>query len=370
MKRGPSLTLGAVCGAVLFALPAVARAQQLPSIDVRTWRPSPDPAAQLVLEEPRTPGPWAWNVGAYESYALNPIVVRDAATGDVAFRPLQHVFETDIVGEIGLGERAALGLSLPFVLYETGRAPLPSQVASTGTVPQQVIGDIAIHGKAAIIPIPEDKLAGFGLAVLGALSLPTGDPGSFMGEGSTAVSARALIEYKYVVARVQATLGYRLRTDHHAWPDASLGGVEIGDEIPWSFALGVKMGIIVHSLDEDDRQRLELGLHGSLPAGPVGPFGSGRPGSAALSPVMLALSDRVEIGHDHDIYAVGGIDIGLNDAIGVPAMRVVASIGWAPRVHDEDNDGVPDDKDQCLGLPGDAAHQGCPPDDAPEEGNK
>src|SRR4029077_12538590 len=76
-------------------------------------------------------------------------------------------------------------------------------------------------------------------------------------------------------------------------------------------------------------------------------------GASALSPAMLAISDRITLGHDKDAYITAGVDIGLSDAVGVPGFRVIAGIGWAPREHDKDHDGVPDDVDQCEDIPED-----------------
>jgi hypothetical protein len=229
------------------------------------------------------------------------------------------------------------------------------------------LGDLAVTGKAAILTNDE---GGFGLAVLGAVTLPTGNRQSFEGEGSATVTARVLADFSIVIASLQASLGYKLRTDHHLWPDAP-GGVIFGDEIPWSVGILFHPGI-VRVLDREDRQSWELALHGSLPAGPVGPFGTGDPGSQALSPVLLAFSDRIELGHDRDLYTVVGGDVGLGNAVGVPTFRGVVSIGWAPRNHDRDHDGVPDDVDQCPGIAEDRDGfedtDGCPDMDNDDDG--
>src|SRR5271165_6857679 len=67
------------------AEPPAAFGQTVPSLDARTWRPSTDPDAGLVLEPVVTPGPWRWNVGVWLHYAHDPFAVR-GATGAVASR--------------------------------------------------------------------------------------------------------------------------------------------------------------------------------------------------------------------------------------------------------------------------------------------
>jgi OOP family OmpA-OmpF porin len=344
-----------------------AAAQVNPSLDVRTWRPSTDPSASLVLEPASTPGPWNWNVAAWVSYANRPVVLTQGAASTTAFRPVENLLGADLTANLGLGSRAAFGVDMPVFLYQEGSTGVPSKALTSGTVPSTGLGDLALTGKAAILTNDE---GGFGLAVLGAVTVPTGDRESFMGDGGATVTARILADYSIVVGSLQASLGYTLRTDHHAWPDAA-SGVTFGDAVPWS------IGVLLHpfilpKVDPVDRQTWEIAFHGSLPAGPVGPFGTGDPGSRALSPALLAVSERIALGHYRDTFVLVGGDVGLDNAVGVPTVRGVVSIGWAPREHDKDHDGVPDDVDQCPNIAEDRDgyedNDGCPEMDNDEDG--
>ena len=40
----------------------------------------------------------------------------------------------------------------------------------------------------------------------------------------------------------------------------------------------------------------------------------------------------------------------LDSAVGVPSVRFVIGISWAPRFQDADADGIADDKDDCPEL--------------------
>src|SRR4029077_13907420 len=95
-------------------------------------------------------------------------------------------------------------------------------------------------------------------------------------------------------------------------------------------------------------------------------------GASALSPAMLAISDRITLGHDKDAFITAGVGIGLSDAVGGPGFRVIAGIGWGPREHDKDHDGVPDDVDQCEDIPEDRDgfedSDGCPDIDNDQDG--
>lgn len=352
---------------LLGSLARSAGAQTLPSVDTRTWTPSVDPHAGLIAEPAVTPGAWNWNVGAWLNYANHPITLRDPSSGDVALRPVSYSFGTDLTANLGIGSRAAIGLDVPFILYQDGSNTLPKSVSQTQQATNTAIGDINLQGKGTIVA---NANGGFGLAVLGNVFLPSGDRTSFEGDGSTRIGARLLAEYTVLVAAVQGSLGYTLRTDNHTWPDQAAGGYQFGGEIPWTFVLQMRPGIF--GWDSGNRQIWELGAHGWLPGGPVGPFGTGDPGSAALSPVLLTASDRISLGHYRDTYFLAGGEIGLDQAIGVPAVRLIAGVGWAPRDHDYDHDGIADDLDQCPEIAEDKDGfedgDGCPEIDNDDDG--
>ena len=359
--------LAALAAAVVMLAGARADAQVLPSLDARTWRPPTDPNAGLVMEPAVTPGPGVFSFGGFTSYAYRPITLRRAGTSDVAFRPVEHVLSLDAVANVGIGQRFAIGADVPLVLWQDGSSPLPKAISQVEAVPHSAIGDLGITMKGALI---RNEGGGLGLAALGNFTLPTGERGSFVGEGAVTASARLLVEYTLLVAVAQASVGYKLRTDHRTWPSEEVGGFRFGDEIPWSVGLALKPGIL--GVDSGNRQRWEISAHGWLPAGPVGPFGSGQPGSAALSPVLLGGSDRIELGHYRDTFLVFGAELGLTQAVGVPVFRGTIGIGWAPREHDMDHDGIRDDVDGCPEIPEDKDGfedaDGCPDIDNDDDG--
>jgi hypothetical protein len=356
-----------------FASEGGAAAQSAPSIDARTWRPSSDPEASLASEPVATPGPWHWNVGAWASFAQDPLVLRAPATGGVTSRPVEHMVGADLVAGVGIGSRLAVRIDVPAFVWQGGTSPVPATVVSRGSVPTSGLGDVSLLGKATIVPNDREGLrVGFGLAALGDVSLPTGDPSSFLGEGQASASLRLLAEYSLGVGALRATLGYAVRPASRQWPQGPAPGPTFGDAIPWAFGLVLRPRAISQAIDGDDRQLWEIAAHGALPARPVAPFGLSGSGSSLLSPVMLAVDDRIALGHFRDMSIVLGADIGLDDAVGVPVIRAVASLGWAPRPHDSDADGVPDDVDECPDLPEDRDgiqdQDGCPEDDADSDG--
>ncbi len=350
--------------AIVFASTAARAQQTLPSIDVRTWKPSVDPSASMVLESPNTPGPWALNFGSYLDWQFRPVSVKDAASGTTLFRPIDWGFNLNVLANVGLGDHASLGVVLPMVLYQTGSSGLPATVATNG-VSSSSLGDMGLTAKVKILGNPN---GGLGIAAMADMTIPTGDQTSFAGEGSITAGLRLLVDYSFVIAHFQASLGYIIRTESRTWPDASVGGYNFGNEIPWSFGFRIRPDVF--HIDREDRQLWEIAAHGWLPGGPQAPFGDR--GASALSPAMLAISDRIALGKDKDAFITAGIDIGLDDAVGVPGFRLVAGFGWAPREHDKDHDGVPDNVDQCEDIPEDIDgfedSDGCPDIDNDQDG--
>ncbi len=366
----PPALLSLAAASALSLAPAVARAQSLPSVDTTTFRPSTDPRAGLVLEPVTTPGAWQWNVGAWFSYAHAPVTLRDASSGNVSLEPLSHVVSADLTAGLGLGSRAAIGVDVPVILWQDGSSGLPAAISSTGQATSSGIGDIAIVVKGTLLSNDHDGIPlGFGLAAQGGLTVPSGDQASFHGDGTAKVSLGLLGEYALGVGALRGSLGYTYRTAQQPW-DSSVGGVTFGDSIPWSAGVALRPKTVLPHLDEDDRQTWELAVHGWLPSSPTTPLVGN--GAAALSPAMLAVDDKVQLGHYHDAFVLAGVDLGLDTAIGVPIFRGVVAVGWAPSAHDRDADGVPDDRDECPDLPEDRDgiqdQDGCPEDDADADG--
>jgi hypothetical protein len=360
-----ALVFGGLLGAVLVV--RTAHAQPLPSIDMRTWRPSPDADASLVLEPAVTAGPWHWNAGAWLQYAEDPVLYRNR--GGQELRAVAHFVGIDFTGGLGLGDRVSVGFDLPVVIWQNGDSPLPPQLFNEGTLPPTALGDTSIVGKLTIASNDRQGVrAGFGLAALGAVSVPTGARTSFMGDGQVGGSLRLLAEYALAVGAARVELGYAARWSQRKWPQDT-DAITFGNAIPWSAGFVIRPKAFAPGIDSEDRQLWEIAAHGWLPGGPVAPF---QHGAGPLSPVLLAADDRIGLGHYHDTNLLIGGELGLDSALGVPSFRAVFAVQWAPRPHDRDDDGVSDDKDQCPELPEDRDGiqdaDGCPEDDADSDG--
>ena len=332
----------------LASLPGLAQADETSDVDLRTFRASTDPHATLATEGISTPG--SMNLQAGHAFVFETASLRSTeSNGDV-----RRVLGPRLLGEptiaLGLGRRASLGASLPYVLHQDTTA------SSLGAAPPTTaIGDIALHAKAAVKEADPDA-GGIGFAFLTRLQLPTGDRSSFISDRGAIADLRAMASIDYILIRLTGVLGYRMRFVHHEIRDVTLG-----DSIPWGVTLSLKPLAI--GLDPK-KWLLSFEAHGAIGATPRDDTAYNKLfASSRVSPTFLGLSVRSEVAKD--VFFLGGVELGMTDAIGAPLFRSMLSISYAPTIVDDDHDGVPDDgTDECPGLPEDGQgpkpHDGCP----------
>src|SRR5437868_14063373 len=163
------------------ALALSARAD-FPSVNVRRFSPPVDPAGSLYLEPTPTPGPFAFNGAVWLGYAYRPAVLRDP-NGVIVSPLLKNQLSADLVSNIGLGQRFALGFDLPIALYQNGDDDVNTRAVAGRAPPAQALGDLAFYAKGNIVA--PGSLGGFGLSTLLRFSAPTGSEVSYLGEGTS-----------------------------------------------------------------------------------------------------------------------------------------------------------------------------------------
>jgi OOP family OmpA-OmpF porin len=304
-------------------------AEPVPSLDLRGFRPPTHPEGLLSLEPTAAPGPGDWNVGSWFSYAVRPIVVPDSFR-DEDVPVIEHQLSLDLVGSIGVGERLGVGVSLPVVLAQAGDEPPPS-LGMTEPPPTTALGDALIDARATLLP--QGELGGLGLAVQGRVSLPTGNPASFASETQTRTEIRLLGELSMLGLSLRAAAGARVRG-----AEREFAGGTYGHDLPWG--LGFVLRPQVLGIDREGLYLFGLDAHGAIAITPS--FAS-----REESPAALTLAAKRSFG---DASLTVGAELPLDGAQGVPIVRAIAAIGWAPRKHDEDDDGIDDDADHCRTL--------------------
>ncbi|MEP7127008.1 MAG: hypothetical protein ABJE95_39110 [Byssovorax sp.] len=371
--RSRALLASAAVAVLLAPRSARAQATPVPSADLRNFHASTDPASGLYLEPASTPGTAEWNAGLWMSYAFRPITLRDPTTRAVAFDVIRHQVTGDVTASLGLFHRFALGVDLPVLVYQSGDSPTDASRRALGDalLPAQAMGDLALVVKATILKPTSGDLGGFALAAHERFTLPTGDEASFMGEGVVTSETRLLAEYGLAALSFHAALGLKLRGDSARFACESIPGAgtksdtcpsRFGHELP--FGLGVSFRPQVLGIDPKGHWTWYLESHGHLPVSPVSPFQS-----AAASSFQLGVGARYAL---RDVSILAGLETGPTGGVGDPPVRAVLGVGWAPRLHDQDGDGIEDDVDQCRELPEDKDgfqdEDGCPDGDNDDDG--
>jgi OOP family OmpA-OmpF porin len=367
----PRALIAALALLAPLSVPALALAQESPpSLDLRGFRASIDPAAGLYQEPADSPGTAEWSVGFWTSYAYRPITLRDARTDSVVFNVIKHQVTSDLTAGVGIGHRLLLGLDLPVLLYQTGDTPTATsqRVLGDAPLPNQALGDLGINGKLTLIRPTGGEHGGFALAFHERFTVPTGDTGSYLGEGAVTSESRLLAEYRLVALGAHLALGVKIRGENEnfacgAVPLAADCNTRFGHSLP--FGLGFDLRPQAFGIDPKGKLTFYVDAYGQLPISPIAPFQS-----TGASSMRLGLGARYVVARDVSVLA--GLETALIAGVGDAPARALASIAWAPRSHDLDKDTVDDDVDQCKELPEDKDgfqdEDGCPDLDNDDDG--
>ncbi len=372
---------GLVAAAVGFvAVPSLA-ADTGPSLDLRGFDPPAAPLSGLHFEPASSPATLDFNAAMWTSYSYRPVILRDS-DDEVAYSVVGHQLSGDIIGNFGLFERAALGFQLPYVLFQSGDDPSDENgaaaVATLGSysLPSQALGDLKLLAKITLVKPTSADLGGFALALHERFSFPTGDEASYLGEGHVQSETRLLAEYDLIAASFHLSAGVKLRAEQGRFGCAGLDQpsatgedgetvpsaepdcpTTFGHEMPFGFAINVRPRAF--GLDDGSHWNWFAEAYGYVPLHPAEPFNN-----AALSQVQLGGGARYSF--DNDVSLLAGVDAAVVGGVGNPTLRATFALAWAPRKHDQDDDGVTDrgDKDMCPDIPEDIdGHEdddGCP----------
>ncbi|WP_158542503.1 OmpA family protein [Lujinxingia litoralis] len=301
---------GLLVGAMMSAAPAVAQdAPELPPLQVQRFRPAPGVGDYLGVFGTAVAPHLGWQVGGYFNYADDPVQI--AALNSPERRTVAYQAQLDLMGSVGLWDRAEIGLVLPWTVLQRGeelQPLLPPGSSSSSDLTRSALNDWRVTAKYQILGLDRSKV---GLALIGALSIPMGDEQALSGDGG--VGAEGLLAADYVVfdaIRLGANLGFRYRPGQRV-----IRQNVIGNEILWGFAAHAPF--LTENLDILAEVNGAVGV-----AHKVAPL-SGIASGEVPAEIKGALRYRVAEGWT----VTGGLGAGLSEGIGSPNWRAFLGLG-------------------------------------------
>jgi len=369
--RRPSVVnaVAALAAVALVAHATAARAQaRSTAFDAEGFHPAITSQGYYGVDGAFVAPHLGFSAGLWLTYGHDPLVLRrgGALAGELVVRQLGM----DLVGSFAVARRLEIGVDLPFVPYQlndTRTVAVPG-LASGG------LGDLALEVK-GLLWKPDWGRHRFGLSGIVGASFPTGDSDSFMGQDGLTGRFRLVAEWQSRWIHAALNAGFIVRGGR------DFGDVHIGSQFQYGAALATPL---VRGFAIIGEVRGLVGIE----------FPKGFSLSSAEAPAELAagLRWRARFGLELDA-AVG---VGLSRGYGVPdRARAIFGVKYVmperrrippppphvappppvsppvappPPPPDADEDGVPDDVDQCPAKPGLKEFHGCPPPDRDHDG--
>jgi outer membrane protein OmpA-like peptidoglycan-associated protein len=242
------------------------------------------------------------SVGFFLHYINSPIQVVDSGTNEVVSQPVRRRLGADIGFGLGLGDRLELALTLPVALHQAGDLGFYN---GGGALSSSAVGDIRFRPKFQVLGREENE-AGLGLAFAGTLYLPTGDTGSFNGDGVPRVEPSFILDYVTEGGiRLTSNLGVQIRPRRNAISHISDDMVRYG--------LGTEVPLIEEKLSLEATAFGNVGLASSPTGNPFEVLGGVR-WYASRNTLVQA-----------------GLGSGFNSGVGAGNVRVYAGMTYAPQ---------------------------------------
>ncbi|PKN57877.1 MAG: hypothetical protein CVU56_08595 [Deltaproteobacteria bacterium HGW-Deltaproteobacteria-14] len=321
------------------------------------FEPLPTQGLNLLnLATSRVLGHLELSAGVFLQYLDDPLqVVTDDSAQRVLGRLIERQLKADLWVSMGFANTLELGVVLPLVLNQAGQdlgilSRPGEQVAAAAA------GDVRIIGKVKLLSA--EDAAGFGLAVLLDLALPSGSEADFTSDGGVRFTPRIVLDWTDADSGfgVVGNLGYQLR------PRSAIHNLVIDDALGWG--LGVR---VPTPLDE---LKVIASVFGTVPLeDDVVPHTTTPTADGRATPVEL--DGGVEYAWS-DFVVQGGLGTGLSQGVGAPDYRLWLSFGYVPRCDDGDGDSICRRDDACPDAPEDRDgfedSDGCPDLDNDRDG--
>ncbi len=339
---------------VLLA-PAAAIAQARDGFTLDRYHAPPSVEDGLSRALPGTLGHLRPSAALAADYGLAPLVLAQGDDVAVVGNVVGHQAVGRLVASLGILDRYQADLEVPVTVFQSGDDPAVR--GATFEAPDAAAaGDPAIGGSALLLG---DAERGAQLGTALAVVIPVGSQDALAGDGGVGVRAQALFAWLSPSLGLGANLGFARR------PAREYDDIRTGSELLFDAGTYIPLGDI----------RLSAEISGATLA------------SDAFSPRRTPVEALVGARwiHSSGIAVGAGAGPGITRAVGVPTVRGLVTVGWAParpreegRVRrsneeedfvgpsagDTDGDGLADDRDECIRDPeptnGVDDEDGCP----------
>ena len=348
----------ALLAAVAIAPPA--HAQTANGFALDRFNPSERGSDWFVLDSLDLRGHLRPAFGVVGEYGYRPLVLYNV-DGSSRSEIVRHQLFLHLGAAVNLWDRLRLGADFPIAAWQDGNGGTLNGVTyPAGT--SGGLGDLRLGADVRLLGTYGDA---FTLAAGVQVFLPTGDRGSYLGDGAVRLLPRAQVAGDVGWFAYAASLGFLYRGQDDPFANSARGS-----EVVFAASGGVR------ALD----RKLIVGpeIYGATVVSAADAVFAKR-----QTPFEALLGAHYTVGSDFRLGAGGGP--GLTRGLGEPALRIVASIEWMPAIvekkpepppplapppppppPDRDGDGVPDADDACPDVPGvktaDPKTNGCPPD--------
>jgi hypothetical protein len=310
---------------------------QADSLAVDSFLPAPDQSGFTGFASTRTPGHRGADGTLWLDYGYN---TYQRPGPD----PIKHRLDGTVSAQIGILSRGALAVRMPFVLVQRG-----DSVPGAFNVAPVAAGSPAIDGRIRVLgaPVRPDGSVkdGAALALRGVVQLPIGTSDAYFADHHvrTELAATADIELFGIGAAIAVA-------HRHRFDENQPRGSAFGDLLRVSAGLRLPLPLIARALPGRVQEAGLLELDVGTPTRDF--FAKNK------TPVEGRLGYRIIVG---DIFGTLTFGAAFTEAIGAADFRTLLGVGYSPRQHDQDADGVIDSQDQCIHLPED--HDGFEDDD-------
>jgi uncharacterized repeat protein (TIGR01451 family) len=227
LRLWPRRRTAAALAVALVSLTGTARAQTPAAFAVQTFEPAPAGDRFFAVPGARVDGHLTPSASLTGSWAAEPLVLRK----DGVALEGGHLVHRQLWGFAGVAlpvqDRYLVDASMPVALYQSGTQPFAnvSQVSSTGA------GDLRLGARAALpLSLP------VGLAVAAEAWLPTGSRGAYASDGKARGEPKLIASCDLGPIACGGSVGFLIR------PHQDLGYTTVGNAFTFTAAAGLRWG--------------------------------------------------------------------------------------------------------------------------------